>query len=195
MKNSNTVTYIYQTNYIEIYSFFRFKLQKSINITPIPEMTWLEELDILTRFHSSNVAFSKLDLVEEEDKKKDEKEVEKESGKVFKKFAKVRSIGRGRSRMSNQDDFFITRKIEEVLGSAHRVSDFNFTNTIPHGKKSNPIKKAPTPDSVQIVTIRPKLVKMSALAGRKGAADNEKEKSREEIIKKKGQEKDLCAKD
>ena len=55
-------------------------MANNMNVPP-KQLTWHEELDILTRFHHGNVAFSKLGLEEEEnDQSKLENVKESEAG-------------------------------------------------------------------------------------------------------------------
>ena len=137
----------------------------------IKEMDWLAELDILTRFHPSNIACNL-----EEDEKETDEDIEKDAAEkaseeeLFRQSPRTRGLGRGCFRVSNQeDDNFISRKIEEVLGRGHRGSVFHSSNTfidnkemvknsnrnILHSKQSSTVKEP----GKMIPTVRPQLVK------------------------------------
>ena len=94
-------------------------------------MTWKEELNLLTMFHEKNVGFldrkgninSNLNVMkEEEDEKKTESEEEA-------KYVKIKSLGRGRKIPSGNEEFFITKIIEETLGVSHRSESMFFTRS------------------------------------------------------------------
>ena len=94
-------------------------------------MTWKEELNLLTMFHEKNVGFldrkgninSNLNVMkEEEDEKKTESKEEA-------KYVKIKSLGRGRKIPSGNEEFFITKIIEETLGVSHRSESMFFTRS------------------------------------------------------------------
>eukprot|EP00092_Neocalanus_flemingeri_P025124 GFUD01027242.1.p1 GENE.GFUD01027242.1~~GFUD01027242.1.p1 ORF type:complete len:329 (+),score=143.43 GFUD01027242.1:52-1038(+) len=138
-----------------------------------PELAWLEELNLLTKFHPNNVGFSVLGRVKEEDDEQAEENVEEEATKSKEAFKqKVRGIGRGSSRIASQDDScYIARQIEQALGSGHRAgSVFNSSKTSTKSEVSadnnptqeTPVKETGTADAEQNISVRTKLVKKNS---------------------------------
>ena len=108
---------------------------------------WIDELEILTRFHKDNVAFNEVDMVEEqEEEEQDTKEDKKETlGR------KSMGRGKGKTKFIKEDDFLISRQIEKVCGSGHRMAGVFCC----YVKKVETVEK----EEDNIYTVRPNLIK------------------------------------
>eukprot|EP00092_Neocalanus_flemingeri_P023041 GFUD01024975.1.p1 GENE.GFUD01024975.1~~GFUD01024975.1.p1 ORF type:complete len:298 (-),score=86.00 GFUD01024975.1:168-1061(-) len=126
-----------------------------------PQLAWLEELNILTKFHPSNVGFGVLERVKEEEKEG----LQKMEIRCPITSNRVRGVGRG----SCQDDSHIA-----TLGIGHRfgiVLNSSKTSTISElsvdndstVKKLIPVKDPGATDAGQSTTVRTKLVKKNSI--------------------------------
>jgi len=127
------------------------------------EMTWQEELDLLTRFHENNLGTIK----------EDDNHLENMSSRPLLNDAqpllppggggRVRSIGRG-SKRSTPDDSFIAKQIEEHLGTGHRSESVFSSKTstksdaeLSSNKTSPLLASTPVKKETRTVTTKPKL--------------------------------------
>jgi hypothetical protein len=150
------------------------------------QLSWSEELELLTRFHVSNSGLSDLRMMMKEPNAKEEKvAVGEEIIFAAHKERNRKNVGKGRrfSHYSQDDDFSITREIENTLGRAHRAESIfnpNQTSTkttqslekeISAPQRSSP-SSSPLDKEAGITSIRPKLTKKKSHTGDVDALKN-----------------------
>jgi len=132
------------------------------------KMTWQQELDILTRFHENN-----LGPVTEEDKDDDaagelQNKSVVDSVVDLKPLERVKGVGSG-SKLSTQDDSFITKQIEDAFGTAHRDESVFSSKTSKSeadasvDKDSPQMTSTPKKSEVKGVSTKPKSIKRTSI--------------------------------
>ena len=155
-----------------------------INEKADEEKYLVNQLELLTRFHVSNIGFSDLRMMMKE--QDDQPNIKEEKVAVGGR----KNVGRGRkfSHYSQDDDFFIAREIENTLGRAHRAESIFNPNQTPTKTTQSLEKKISAPQrsssssspldkEAGITVIRPKLTKKKSHTGDVDALKNMELKS------------------